>query len=148
MHRNTSYYKCIWSAPIRLDMHKAVNYRALSFFWRTREELSSTIWYKRRLITKLKGFSSRLAVVFAQSIEDVLSREDVVGVGAAPTTPEWSTVLLHARCLTVYYVCWQCTDLAPNYTPPLSWSLLLLFACLLRSKKTILISIKSMFYAK
>ena len=47
-------------------------------------------------IPKLKYFSSCLAVVFAQSIEAIVN-EDVVGAtptGNAPTTSEWSTILL------------------------------------------------------
>ena len=50
-------------------------------------------------IPKLKCFSSRLAVVFAQYIEAKCSveNEDVVGAaptGDAPTTSEWSTISL------------------------------------------------------
>ena len=46
---------------------------------------------------KLKCFSFRLAVVFAQSIEVMyqVENEDVVGAapsGDAPTTAEWSTI--------------------------------------------------------
>ena len=49
-----------------------------------------------------KCFSSRVAVVFAESIEARCSveNEDVVGAappGAAPTTSEWSTILLPVR---------------------------------------------------
>ena len=47
-------------------------------------------------------FSSRLAVVFAQSIEAryLVENEDVVGVaptGGAPSTSEWSTTLLPTK---------------------------------------------------
>ena len=50
-------------------------------------------------ITKFKWFSSRLAVVCAQSIEArcKIGNEDVVGaapIGDAPATSEWSTILL------------------------------------------------------
>ena len=50
-------------------------------------------------ISKLKCFSSRLALVFAQYIEAMcyVENEDVVGAaptGDAPTTSEWSTSLL------------------------------------------------------
>ena len=50
-------------------------------------------------MTKLKCFSSRRAVVFAQSNEArcQIENEDVVGsapTGDAPTTSEWSTILL------------------------------------------------------
>ena len=53
-------------------------------------------------ITKLKWFSSRLAVVFAQYIEVrcLVENEDVVGAaptGDAPTTSEWSTILLATK---------------------------------------------------
>ena len=46
---------------------------------------------------KLKWFSSRLAVVFAQSIEArcQVENEDIIGAaptGAAPTISEWSTI--------------------------------------------------------
>ena len=53
-------------------------------------------------ILKPKYFSSRLAVVFVQSIEArcQVENEDVVGAvptGHAPTTSEWSTILLPAK---------------------------------------------------
>ena len=53
-------------------------------------------------IPKLKCFSSRLAVVFAQSNEAMcyVENEDVVGAaptGDAPTTSEWSTILLPTK---------------------------------------------------
>ena len=49
-------------------------------------------------IPKLKLFSSRLAAVFAKSIEAgcYVENEDVVGAvptGDAPTTSAWSTIL-------------------------------------------------------
>ena len=51
---------------------------------------------------KLKRFSSRLAVVFAQYIEAKcwVENEDVVGAaptGDAPTTYEWSTIWLPTK---------------------------------------------------
>ena len=54
---------------------------------------------RRTKIHKLKCFSSRLAVVFAQSngARCWVKNEDVVGAaptGDAPTTSEWSTILL------------------------------------------------------
>ena len=54
-------------------------------------------WYKTHQIPKLKRSPSRLAVVFAQPIEARCSvgNEDVVG--AAPTTSEWSTIMLIAN---------------------------------------------------
>ena len=56
-------------------------------------------------IPKHKRFSSRLAVVFAQSIEAkcLVENEDAVGAaptGGAPTTSEWSTILFPTKvCL-------------------------------------------------
>ena len=57
------------------------------------------LYYKTHQISKLKCFSSRIAFVFAQSIEAMYSveNEDVVGAapsGDAPTTSEseWSTI--------------------------------------------------------
>ena len=62
-------------------------------------------------ITKLKWFSSHLAVVFAQSIEARcwVENEDVVGAaptGDAPTTSEWSTILLPTKVHSILEV-WQ-----------------------------------------
>ena len=56
--------------------------------------------YKAHRITKLKWFSSRTAVVFAQSIDEV---------AAAPTTSEWSTNnaprgAAYIRCLRFIYI--------------------------------------------
>ena len=53
-------------------------------------------WNISRKILKLKWLTSRLTVVFAQSIETrfEVENEDVVGAaptGDAPTTSEWST---------------------------------------------------------
>ena len=58
--------------------------------------------YKMHQIPKLKCFSYCLAVVFAQSNEARCSveNEDVVGAaptGDAPTTSEWSTILLPTK---------------------------------------------------
>ena len=62
----------------------------------------STIKYKTHQITKRKCFSSRLAVVFAQSIEVGcwVENEDVVGAattGDAPTKSECSTISLPTK---------------------------------------------------
>ena len=77
----------------------------------------STVWFQRIVVfseyrqtynisrTKsqnLKCYSSRLAVVFAQPIEArcLVENEDVVGAapaGDAPTTSEWSTILLPTK---------------------------------------------------
>ena len=64
-------------------------------------------------IPKLTYFSSRLAVVFAQSNEASreVKNEDVVGAaptGDAPTTSEWLTISLPAKVrliLEVYCIC-------------------------------------------
>ena len=55
--------------------------------------------HKAHQISQFKCFSSRLVVVFAQTIEANCSIEnaDVVGTaptGDSPTTYEWSTILL------------------------------------------------------
>ena len=62
-------------------------------------------------IPKLKHFSSRLAVVFAQTIEAMCSFENEDVVGAAPTgyaltTSEWSTILLPTKVPLILDV-WQ-----------------------------------------
>ena len=62
-------------------------------------------------ILKIKSFSSRLAVVFAQSIEARcwVENEDVVGAaltGDAPTTSEWSTISLPTKMQLILEV-WQ-----------------------------------------
>ena len=62
----------------------------------------SNLWYKSHQIPKLKCFLSRLIVVFAHSTEArcQVKNEDVVGAaptGDAPTTSEWSTILLPAK---------------------------------------------------
>ena len=61
-----------------------------------------TVKYKMHQIPKFKWFSSRLAVVCAQSIEAQckIGNEDAVGAaptGDAPTTSEWPTVLLPVK---------------------------------------------------
>ena len=62
----------------------------------------SNLYNKGHQIKNFKCFLPRLAVVFAQSIEarHQVENEDVVGAaptGDAPTTSEWSTILLPAR---------------------------------------------------
>ena len=59
----------------------------------------------------LKCFSSRPAVAFAQSIEArcLVENEDVVGAaptGSAPTTSEWSTILLPTKVHIILVVLW------------------------------------------
>ena len=69
--------------------------------------LPSNLLYKTHKIAKLKCFSSRLTVLFAQSIE--VEHENVVGAaptGDAPTTPEWSTRLLPTKGRIISEV-WQ-----------------------------------------
>ena len=59
---------------------------------------SSNLCIRRTKFPKVKYFSSRLAVVFAQAIEArcLVENEDVIGaaIGDAPTTSEWWTILL------------------------------------------------------
>ena len=60
---------------------------------------------------KLECFSSRLAVIFVESFEVgcIVGNEDVVAaapVGAAPTTSEWSTILLVTNVRLILEV-WQ-----------------------------------------
>ena len=62
-------------------------------------------------ITKLKQLSSRVAVVFAQSIEArcLAKNEDVVGAaptGDAPTTSEWSTILFPMKVQLILEIWW------------------------------------------
>ena len=56
-------------------------------------------------------FSSRLSIVLAQSIEArcYVETEDVVRAaptGAAPATPEWSTILLHTKVRLILELLW------------------------------------------
>ena len=65
-------------------------------------KVPSNVWYKVHQIPKLNCFLSRLSIVLAQSIDArcKLENEDVVGAaptGDAPTTFEWSTVLLPTK---------------------------------------------------
>ena len=55
---------------------------------------SINLEYKPPKILKLKWFLSRLDVVFAQNVEAMCYVENEDVVGAAPTTSEWSTILL------------------------------------------------------
>ena len=73
---------------------------------RTEKGLPSHFQYKPHQIQKLKCFSSHPAVVFSQFIEArcYVENEDVNGAaptGDAPTTSEWSTILLPEACLTL-----------------------------------------------
>ena len=74
------------------------------------KQIPLTLLYKPHQIPNLKCFSSRLEVVFAQSIEArcKAENEDIVGAapsGETPTTSEWSTIVLptkaYIRGLTV-----------------------------------------------
>ena len=55
--------------------------------------LPSILYYKTHLIPKHNRFSSRLVVVFAKSIEATCKVENE----DAPTTSEWSTILLPTK---------------------------------------------------
>ena len=74
--------------------------------------IPSNLLYKSHQIPKLKCFSSRLAVVFVQSIEArcQVKHEDVVGAtptGDAPTTSEWSAILLLTKVWLILEVWWK-----------------------------------------
>ena len=76
-----------------------------------------TSGYKVHQIQKLECFLSRLGVVFAQSIEVRcwVENEDVVGAvltGDAPTTSEWSTILLPTKEQLILEVWQYVTSLA------------------------------------
>ena len=81
---------------------------------------------KTHQIPKLKWFSSPLVDVFAQSIEarSKIGNEDVVGAaptGDAPTTSEWSTIvlLINVRLMLEiwrYMVC--CPSVRSHHHPP------------------------------
>ena len=69
------------------------------------------VHYKPHQIPKLERFSSRLAIVFALSIEAMcqVENEDVVGAaptGDAPTTSEWSTILLPNKVRHISEIWW------------------------------------------
>ena len=73
--------------------------------------LLSNIQYKAYQILKLKCFLSRLAAVFTQSIQARcwVENEDVVGAattGDAPTTFEWSTIVLSTKVWVISKV-WE-----------------------------------------
>ena len=73
--------------------------------------LLSNLLYKMHQIQKLECFSSRLAVVFAQSSEVRRKVENEAAVGAtptgdAPTTSGWSTILLPTKVPIILEV-WQ-----------------------------------------
>ena len=81
--------------------------------------LQANLWYKAHQIPKLKCFSSRLADVFAHSIEVRcwVRNEDVVGAaptGNAPTTSEWSTILLPPKVPLLLFICWTYLRSVPN----------------------------------
>ena len=84
-----------------------------SLYWLVKEMLSN-LWYKVHQIPKLKYLSCRPAVVFVQCIEARcwVKNEDVVGAastGDAPTTSEWSTILLPTKVCLILDV-WQCVS--------------------------------------
>ena len=68
-------------------------------------------------IPKLKCFLSRLAVVFAQSIEDRCYVDNEYGVGTAPTgdapaSSEWSTMLLPTKVRLILGALWYLKQIA------------------------------------
>ena len=87
-----------WISMKRHNLH----YLDLRVCIKNRKNIPSNLRYKSHQIQKVKCFSYRLAVVFAQSIEARRSVEndDVVGAattGDAPTTSDWSTILVAIR---------------------------------------------------
>ena len=73
--------------------------------------LPSSLLYKTHQIPTLKRFSYRLPAVFAESFEArcQVENEDVVGAaptGDAPTTSEWSTILLPSKVRLILEVLW------------------------------------------
>ena len=76
-------------------------------------DIPSNLWYQTHQIPELKCFSSRLAVVFAQSIEArcYVENEEVVGAapaGGAPTTSEWSAILFPTKMWFILEVWLYC----------------------------------------
>ena len=82
------------------------------FITSIREELiPSHLWYKAHQIPEPKWFASRLSVVIVQSIyaKYLDENEDIVRAtltGDAPTTSEWSTILLPTQVRLILEV-WQ-----------------------------------------
>ena len=79
--------------------------------WSHIHKLPSNVEYKMHQIPKLKYFSSRLAIAFAQSIDTscYVENEDIVGAAPtcdAPTTHGWSTILLPIKVQLILEV-WQ-----------------------------------------
>ena len=81
-------------------------------------ELPSSLWYKTHQIPTYKRFSYCLAAVFSESLEArcQVENEDVVGAaptGDAPTTSEWSTILLPTKVRLILEVLWHTHIYAP-----------------------------------
>ena len=77
-----------------------------------------TVLYKSHQIPDAKCFSSRISVVFTQSIKASCQFEykDVVGAattGEAPTTSEWSTISLPTKARIIFDV-WTTTSRISN----------------------------------
>ena len=103
-----------------------------------RRKLSSNLQYKTHQIPKLICFSSRLAVVFVQSIEArcLVENEDVVGAaptGDAPTTSEWSTSLLPTKVRLILETWWYVKETTPESAEILNYDItFLLHSAVLR----------------
>ena len=76
-----------------------LNWRTTYIWW---SAVPSSLYYKLHQIPTLKRFSYCLVAIFAESLEArcQVENEDVVGaapIGDAPTTSEWSTILLPTK---------------------------------------------------
>ena len=103
---------CVWGITTQVTSYTA-NWKRLTYHGTSG---ISHLWYKRHQVTKLKWFSSHLAVVFVQSTEARCQGkyEDVCGAapkGGAPTASEWSTSSLSTKVrliLEVWRHVWVC----------------------------------------
>ena len=114
------YHVCWCLGPNVLPRQQQPWYWLLEWISRTCEVLRndrkcrhipSDLYYKAHQISKLKCFSSHLAVVFAQSIEarGLVENEYVVGAvptGNAATTSEWSASLLPTMLHLILEIWW------------------------------------------
>ena len=82
-----------------MDIKTQLRVKGVCNPWNILQTSTRNLQYKKDHFPRLKWFSSCLAVAFAQSIEArcEVGDKDVVGaapIGDAPTTSEWSTILL------------------------------------------------------
>ena len=96
-----SYQDCVWRTSC-VDRQRIMDISNVYFIWLAKFHIPSSLLYKTHQIPTLKRFSYCLAAFFAESLETrcQVENEDVVGAaptGDAPTTSEWSTILLPNR---------------------------------------------------